>query len=101
MMTTTIHETEQGMVAQLCGQLDTLAATEAEKDMAPLFATDAQTVTLDCSQLEYIASAGLRLFLSLLKAVKAHGGKVIIKGVNEDIMNVLKVTGFHSLFDFE
>ena len=100
-MTTTINEIDGRLVAKLVGQLDTLAAVEAEKAMEPAFQVENQDVLLDCTELEYIASAGLRLFLTLLKAVKSRGGKVIIKGINDDIANVFKVTGFSSLFEFE
>lgn len=100
-MTTTIIEQDGKLIAQLSGQLDTLAAAQAEKDLQPAFQSTCNEVIIDCEQLEYVASAGLRLFLSLLKSVKARGGQVIIKSMNDDIMNVFKVTGFSNIFKFE
>lgn len=100
-MTTIINEQDGQLVAQLSGQLDTLAATQAEKDLQPAFNSDCKDVVIECKELEYVASAGLRLFLALLKAVKARGGQVTIKNMNDDILNVFKVTGFFNLFTFE
>lgn len=99
-MTTTIIEENGKMTVQMSGQLDTLAAAQAEKDLQPAFESECKDVLIDCEKLEYVASAGLRLFLALLKAVKARNGQVTIKGMNDDILNVFKVTGFSSLFKF-
>ncbi|MBO7609623.1 MAG: STAS domain-containing protein [Muribaculaceae bacterium] len=100
-MTTIINEHDGKMTVEMSGQLDTLAATQAEKDLQPAFQSDCKDVIMNCNNLEYVASAGLRLFLALLKAVKARGGQVTITGMNDDIMNVFKVTGFSTLFKFE
>ena len=99
-MTTTISNNGDQQVVTMVGQLDTLAAVETEKELQPVFESTSTDVLIDCTELAYIASSGLRLFLALLKAVKARGGKVTLKGVNDDILNVFKVTGFNALFDF-
>lgn len=99
-MTTEIFEENGKMTVKMSGQLDTLAAAQAEIDLQPAFKSECKDVLINCDELEYVASAGLRLFLALLKAVKARGGQVTIIGMNDDIMNVFKVTGFSSLFKF-
>lgn len=99
-MTTIINEQDGKMTVHMNGQLDTLASAQAEKDLQPAFNSDCKDVLIDCEKLEYVASAGLRLFLALLKTVKTRGGQVTISGMNDDIMNVFKVTGFSSLFKF-
>jgi len=57
-------------------------------------------VTIDCTELEYIASSGLRILISILKGAKANGSKVVLKNLNDDIKNVFKLTGFINLFEF-
>ena len=56
---------------------------------------------LDCTSLEYISSSGLRILLGILKQSKANGSSVTLKNVNDVIREVLELTGFVSLFDFE
>jgi len=56
---------------------------------------------LDCSELEYISSSGLRIFLSIRKEAAANGSKVIVRNINADIRQVFVMTGFISLFDIE
>ena len=58
-------------------------------------------IILDCSQLEYISSSGLRIFLSIRKEAAAHGSKVIVKNINSDIRQVFMMTGFISLFEIQ
>ena len=100
-MKTTITENDDRIVVVLEGELDTAAAQEVENALQPLFATSERDILFDCSHLEYIASSGLRILLSILKNAKANGRKVILKDVNDEVKNVFKLTGFISLFDFE
>ena len=81
--------------------MDTAAAQEAEEVLKPLYNTGGKAVIIDCTELEYIASSGLRILISILKGVKAGGSKVVLRNVNDDIMSVFKLTGFVSLFEFE
>ena len=100
-MNTKIEEIDGKYVATLVGEMDTMAATEAEEVLKPLYTSDGKDVVIDCKDLEYIASSGLRILLSILKGAKASGSKVVMRGVNDDIKNVFQLTGFIDLFDFE
>ena len=99
-MNTSIKEQNGEVLVLFSGRLDTAAAAQTEADLKPLYNSENKTIVLDCSQLEYISSSGLRIFLSLLKANKAKGGQVVITNMNDDIRNVFTMTGFNSLFQF-
>lgn len=100
-MNTKIEEIDSKYVATLEGEMDTAAAVEAEEVLKPLYQTGGKDVVINCSGLEYIASSGLRILLGILKGAKACGSRVVLKGVNDDIKNVFKLTGFISIFEFE
>ena len=100
-MKTSIQEIDGRLVVTLSGELDTAAAAEAEAALKPLLESNGRDVVIDCTELEYIASSGLRILLSILKKVKADGGRVTLKNVNEVIRDVLELTGFIKIFDFE
>ena len=100
-MNTTIEEIDGKYVATLEGEMDTAAAIEAEEVLKPIYNSNGKDVSIDCNNLEYIASSGLRILLSILKGAKASGSKVVMRGVNDDIKNVFKLTGFISIFEFE
>ena len=100
-MKTTIQQSEDKYLITLEGEMDTAAAVEVEKQLQPLYNTNGQDVIIDCSKLEYIASSGLRILISILKGAKAGGSRVVLKDVNDDIKMVFKLTGFINIFDFE
>ncbi len=96
-----IKELNGGYTAVLQGRLDTPAAVKAQQSIAPLIENANKVITLDCTQLEYISSSGLRLFLTLRKETTAKGGKVIIENINDEIKKVFMMTGFFNLFEIK
>ncbi len=100
-MNAKIEEMDGKFVATLDGEMDTAAALEVEEILKPLYQSNGKDVIIDCKGLEYIASSGLRILLSILKGAKATGSKVTLSNVNDDIKNVFKLTGFISIFEFE
>ncbi len=100
-MKTEIKEIEGKMLVTLSGEFDTAAAPEVEAALKPLTECEGKDIVIDCSELEYIASSGLRILLGILKKAKAVGSRVVLKNVNDIISDVLKMTGFISIFEFE
>ena len=100
-MKTKIEQLEDKYLVTLAGEMDTAAAAAAEEVLQPLYNTNGKDVVIDCTDLEYIASSGLRILISILKGAKAGGSRVVMKHVNDDIMTVFKLTGFVDLFEFE
>ncbi|MBP5499018.1 MAG: STAS domain-containing protein [Muribaculaceae bacterium] len=100
-MKTSIQELENKVIVTLEGELDTTAAIEVEQALQHLYKSDGRDVVIECEKLEYIASSGLRILLSILKGTKAKGGNVILRNVNDDISSVFKMTGLISLFNME
>ena len=98
-MVATIQELDNQYVATLKGELDTAAAVEAEQVLKPLYKSDGRDIIIDCTDLEYIASSGLRILISILKGAKANGSKVSLRNLNDDVKNVFRLTGFINLFD--
>lgn len=100
-MTTQIKENGNQLIASFVGRLDTAAAIPTAEAVKPLMEAEKKEIILDCSQLEYISSSGLRIFLSIRKDAAAKGSKVIVRNINADIRQVFVMTGFISLFEIE
>lgn len=88
-----------GYTLSLAGRLDTTTAPELEAALTPCLA-DAEELTLDFKELEYISSAGLRVLLSAQKVMNKQG-KMVLKNVNETVMEVFEVTGFVDILTVE
>ena len=100
-MNAKIEEIDGKYIATLEGEMDTAAAVEVEDVLKPLYESNGKDGIIECKDLEYIASSGLRILLSILKGAKAAGSKVTLRNVNDDIKNVFKLTGFISIFECE
>jgi len=100
-MNVTIKEQDGNMVAFLAGSLDTAAAAETEKAMSPLYDVEGKDIIIECTDLEYISSAGLRIFLGILQNAQAKGGHVYIKGINDNVRTIFAITGFSNIFEFK
>lgn len=100
-MKTTIETTEGSALIIFEGSLDSYVAEEVEKELEPIFELSDTEITLDCTNLDYIASNGLRLFLYLLQEVEPRGCKVYVKGANKFLMDLFEMTGFKRWFNFK
>ena len=58
-------------------------------------------VTLDCSRLEYISSAGLGVLLKTQKRLMASSGKLRLAGVNRHLQDIFQYSGFDQIFEIE
>lgn len=94
-----VKEQNGGIYATVSGRLDTPAAVAAQQEIAPLLENADKEITLDCTNLEYISSSGLRLLLAIRKQASAKGGKVIVTHISDDIKKVFVMTGFYNLFE--
>ncbi len=79
------------------GRIDSTNAKMFENDIALMINKyPSAEIAFDCTNLEYISSAGLRILLSLSKKTKA---KLRLINVTQGIYDILNITGFSSIFD--
>ena len=83
------------------GWIDTNAAPDFLETLKQLEAQAAKTIQLDCADLEYICSLGLRGLLKLKKESVAKGGTLELLNVQPDVMNILRMTGFDKLLNIQ
>ena len=98
-MKTTFREENGKFIATLEGRLDTVAADQTAKDLSPLNDCTGHDIIIDCTNLEYISSSGLRILLNIRKNASAVGSKVTILNINEEIEKAFEMTGFDTLFE--
>ena len=88
-----------GLTVSLAGDLDSLNAPELE-DRLKAELDGLKELIFDLAALEYVSSAGLRVFLSMQKTMKAQGNMEIVN-VNDEVMDIFKVTGFVKLLNIK
>ncbi len=85
------------LTMSLSGRLDTVAAMELEKVVKSSL-DGVKELTIDCGELVYIASSGLRVLLLAQKRMNKQGKMVMIH-VGETVTEVLEMTGFIDFLD--
>ena len=94
-----IKETiEDVLVIALKGRLDANTAGDLEKALIPTIDKGIHNIVLDLEELDYISSAGLRIFLMALKKMQNVKGKLVLCSLKEMIQEVFKIAGFLPIF---
>lgn len=85
----------------LAGRLDTTNAEQFQNDIASLFEDANPDIELDCTEMDYTSSQGLRLFLMLQKSVTSKGGSMVMKNMKPQVKEVFDITGFSSIIKIQ
>ena len=96
-MTTTISKNGRELTVKVSGQLDAATSEAFLREIEhELDGVDA--ILIDCGQLEYISSAGLRALIALSNDLGDQDGALRLRNVGEQVAEVLKLTGMNELF---
>ena len=74
--------------------LDTMTAQPFETRLLGMIDAGARKVLVDCSSLEYVNSAGLKVFLLAAKKIEALGGKLVLCALAPSVLMIFEMIGF-------
>ena len=101
MIKTELCEEEDRLVMYFEGRLDTPDADKVKKDMQELYECHDKDIVLDLTDLKYVCSSGLRLFLNLLQEGRKNSCTVTVTGLSPYLHKVFDETGFTRLFKLD
>lgn len=81
----------------LSGRLDTTNADKFQQNIAPLMQGENPDIEIDCTEMEYTSSQGLRMFLMLQKSVTARNGNMVMRNMKPNVKEVFDITGFSNI----
>ena len=87
------------VILALEGRLDTLNFSFLEKAVNALIENNQKEIVLDCQDLDYVSSSGLRILLKALKQVESVQGRFTICNLQPQIVQIFKISGFDHLFE--
>ena len=91
---TEIIKEEGKTIVKTGARIDTLNAAQFEQEIQPAL-EQGVNLEIDCTELGYMASSGLRILQATLRTVvRSLGGQMKLTHVNDDIFDILKMTGF-------
>ena len=96
-----IRKTVQGSMLNIAleGRLDTTTAPQLEEELKRSWDGVTELI-LDFQALDYLSSAGLRVILAAQKVMNRQG-RMVVRHVNESIMEVFELTGFVDILAIE
>lgn len=93
------RQSDQVEVLEISGELDAHTASKLEDSLKSLIDKNKHNIVVNCSDLEYIASAGLGVFMAYIEDVRGLGGDIKLTNMNEKVYNVFDLLGFPTLYD--
>jgi anti-anti-sigma factor len=81
----------------LIGRMDIIGVGQIETQFAGMTASAKQSVIVDMSEVPYMSSIGIRALLMSGKAVSGRGGKFAILSPQQNVLDVLKVSGIDQI----
>ena len=98
-MTTEIIKNDEQTIINIAGRIDTITAPTLENEINQVI-TDTTNLVLGFKDVEYVSSAGLRVLLGTQKKMQGIGS-MKLTNVNEEVMDVLEMTGFADILVIE
>jgi anti-anti-sigma factor len=86
------------VVMAAVGRADAHTAAQFEAALANRIQAGAGNLAVDLSQVPFMSSAGLRGLLTALKLLQKKGGKMALVKPQENVMEVLEMSGFDGIF---
>lgn len=99
--TVEVKEEQRGdiLILHIRGRLDAISSPSAEKRVFDSINNGQHKLLMDFSGVSYLSSAGMRMLLSTTKKLKALSGKLAICSINQNVMDVLKMSGFDHVLE--
>lgn len=93
------RQIEDISVLDISGELDAHTASQLENSLKTLIDEQSYRIVVNCSRLEYIASAGLGVFMAYIEDVRSLGGDIKLTNMTDRVYNVFDLLGFPTLYD--
>jgi anti-sigma B factor antagonist len=97
-MTLTDEKNGKVFVLGLSGKLDIEGGKMLVERMTQILAGGERYILLDFTDITYINSSGLRALILVAKQLPSSGGMLVLAGMSDPNLNVLKISGLDSIF---
>ncbi|MBQ4463530.1 MAG: STAS domain-containing protein [Eubacterium sp.] len=93
-----IRSEENGseVVIYIEGRMDTNSSPKVMEEVEK-YVNTAQKIILDIEKVDYVSSAGLRVFVMADQQIIANGGELNVRNVANPIAEIFEMTGFNNM----
>ncbi|MET3576015.1 STAS domain-containing protein [Bhargavaea ullalensis] len=86
---------------KVIGEIDAFTAPELREALSEFASEQGLRAEIDLSDVEYMDSTGLGVFVGFFKQVKENGGHVKITGLSQRLKRLFDITGLNEVMDIE
>ena len=81
------------------GEVDASSSIQLDTEIKQAIEGGDKKILVDCTNLTYISSAGLGVFMSYIQDLEKYEAKLVLCGLNEKVLNVFEILGLNQLLE--
>jgi anti-anti-sigma factor len=93
-----VLERSETVIILVDPRFDADNAPEVEAKLKKIIEKSPKRVLFDFAKTEYVASAGMRVLLSIARSILQKGGKVVLSSLSPNVRKVFEIAGFTNIF---
>lgn len=98
-ITIDVKEMEQQITVRIAGEIDAYTAPKLRETVFPYTEKEKVNVVIDLSEVSYMDSTGLGVFVGLFKSLNANGGTLQLIGLSERLRRLFDITGLADIMN--
>ncbi|ADH98073.1 STAS domain-containing protein [Salisediminibacterium selenitireducens] len=100
-LSVSVKEGETSNVAYVSGEVDVYTASKLKETLNPLAEQENKDLYVDLSNVEYIDSTGLGIFIGTLKLTEKSGSNLKLRGLNDRVLRLFEITGLNEVIEID
>lgn len=98
-----VEQVDQDLVHsfKVIGEIDIYTAPKLKEHLSNLKQAEGMEVVLDLSEVNYMDSTGLGVFVGFYKEIQANNGNMVITGLNQRLYRLFEITGLDDIMQIE
>ncbi|PPA70542.1 anti-sigma factor antagonist [Jeotgalibacillus proteolyticus] len=93
------EQTDEQVKVAIAGEIDAFTAPKLREKMEPFSLQEGITLIVDLSQVNYMDSTGIGVFVGLFKGMKSNGGHLQLIGLSDRLKRLFDITGLADIMD--
>lgn len=100
-ITIDVKDTNSTVEVKVKGEIDAYTAPKLRESLFPLSEQERVTMVVDLTDVTYMDSTGLGVFVGLFKSVRANNGEFRLIGLSERLRRLFDITGLADIIDIK
>lgn len=99
--TEVIEKSDKKKILKVAGEVDAYTAPELKANLNPLTEQEGAEVVVDLTEVSYIDSTGLGIFIGALKSAENHNAALRLTGLNDRVKRLFTITGLDEVITID